>query len=73
MDVINEYNILSEISSIEKKIYQPHYSSTNIKIFHNKNEILLHYDKKENIFIEKNKLKPKSKSKSKLKPKSKKK
>ena len=44
MEIINVYNILSDISNIDKKIYQPFYSTTNVKIFHNKNEILLMYD-----------------------------
>ena len=53
MEIINEYNILSDISNIDKKIYQPFYSTTNVKIFHNKNEILLMYDKKENMYVNK--------------------
>lgn len=55
MDIIYEYNILSEINIIEKKLYQPHYSSNDVKIFHNKNEIVLHYDKKEHMYVDKNK------------------
>lgn len=46
MEVIHQYNLLSNINSLDKKKYQPFYSTSNIKIIHNKNEILVHYNKK---------------------------
>lgn len=53
MDIVDEYNMLSAITSNDKKLYQPYYSTTNIKIQHNKNEILLHYNKKERLYVDK--------------------
>jgi len=51
MNIIYEYNILSNISNGSEKIYQPHYKTWNNKINHNKHEIILYYDQKKQLYI----------------------
>ena len=63
MNIIHEYNILSDISTNGENIYQPHYKTWNHKIKHNENEIILHYDAKEKLYIPEHESKHKTEKK----------